>query len=241
MTCIAAPDASGPSWARDHGIDGFDGAEWRRRLRGDRGASWPSPSRRSIPPKDEVHPSRRGRAGLGGGVRPGATRSTAATVALPVRLPGAARSSRGMRAHLATAYAAGARIVPGAAVDRVARSRRGRAVGRRGDGASDRPRTGARAAGAPVVDRGARRPRPAGRPRGGRAPDAGVLEGRASITRRSGGTCASIPCRSSPASTTSRSTCGADRCRPPDRWRSRSTAPRPQRLRRSNRRPATRA
>ncbi len=117
MTSIAAPDRVRAGWARVHGIDGFDGptgdADYAA-IAAELGLTEST----VLPPKDaalvrgasevglDVGPTRRNTSGCGTcgscpfGCRAGAKRS-------------------GLRAHLADAYRAGARIVPDARAERV--------------------------------------------------------------------------------------------------------------------------
>lgn len=126
MTCIRAPGTVRGAWARDHGLDGFDGPE--------ADADYASLERelgvratRSIGPKDAA--LLRGAAALG-------------IEAAPIRRNGpdcedcgacgfgcrSGEKASGLRTHLAGAWRAGARIVPDARVERVI-VEGGRAVG----------------------------------------------------------------------------------------------------------------
>ena len=109
MTSIDAPADVRAEWAREHGIDGVDGAEWdedRAAIESELGVA-PAVV---VPPKDEA--ILRGAADSAGRRRrPGATPPTAATAGAARSAARGGRSSRGIRAHLATAVAAGARLV----------------------------------------------------------------------------------------------------------------------------------
>ena len=176
MTSIAAPDAVRAEWARDHGLDGRRRRRVRRRLRGDRARARGHPVDR-LPPKDDVHPARRGAARLGGGADAAQRGRTAATAALSVRLSRAAPSSPGCGSTSPTAAAAGARIVERARVERVL-IEGGRAVGVEARSAAESTGDGRGARGhdrgsARAGDAAARRPGAAGRPRRRRAAHAG--------------------------------------------------------------------
>jgi choline dehydrogenase-like flavoprotein len=117
MTCIDSPAATRAEWARDHGIDGWDGAaaledvaEIERELEVTEAAT--------AGPKDEA--ILRGASALGwaaariGRNAPGCTDCGSCGF-------GCRRGTKqsGIRAHLAEAWRAGARIVPDVAVERV--------------------------------------------------------------------------------------------------------------------------
>ncbi len=126
MTCIAAPDRVRATWAATHGIAGFDGAE------GD--ADYAAVSAElevapvaEPPAKDAI--ILRGAAQLGLEAAP-MTRNAATCTACGSCPFGCRAGSKrsGLRAHLADAFRAGARIVPDARVERVL-IEGGRAVG----------------------------------------------------------------------------------------------------------------
>ena len=127
MTCIAAPGRVRAEWARDHGIDGFDGGgvatPTSRRSR----PSWASPSRRRSRRRTRSSCAARPRS-AGRRRRPGATRSAAATAARARSAVRRGTKQSGMRAHLADACR-------GRRADRARRTRRrvvvedGRAAG----------------------------------------------------------------------------------------------------------------
>ena len=129
MTSIAAPDDVRAEWAREHRIDGVgdaDGAELDRDLRSvmdELGVAPPS----VIPPKDEA--ILRGAAQLGWEAAPtlrnGGPCSDCGSC--PFGCPRGTKRS-GIRAHLATAFDGGARIIPKAEVTRIV-IEDGRAVG----------------------------------------------------------------------------------------------------------------
>jgi choline dehydrogenase-like flavoprotein len=117
MTCLPAPGAIRADWARSHGVDGFDGAE------GDAdyatiSAELSLTTSTVLPPKDAVL--------LGGatelGLEAGPTRrdtsgcSDCGSCSFGCR---AGAKQSGLRAHLAAAARASARIVPDARVERV--------------------------------------------------------------------------------------------------------------------------
>ena len=130
MTCLPAPAWVRDAWSREHGIEGLTDKRWDddvRAIEGELGVAEAT----AIPPKDaailrgaealgwEAAPTRRNASGCGDcgscpfGCRRGTKRS-------------------GIRAHLAQAHAAGARIVPRVRVSRVI-VEKGRAVGVEGD------------------------------------------------------------------------------------------------------------
>ena len=117
MTSIAAPDPVRAGWARDHGIAGFDAAEGDAdyaAIAGELSVTETAP----IPPKDALLV--RGATALG--LEAGPTRRNAvgcdACGSCPFGCRAGSKQS-GLRAHLADAWRAGARIVPGARVERV--------------------------------------------------------------------------------------------------------------------------
>ncbi len=125
-SCMAPPESLRREWTRDHGLEGFDGPEMEvdlEALTGELGfLEGPA-----VPPKDAV--IARGARALG--YEAGLTRRDAVgcgdcgSCGFGCRR-GAKRS--GLRVHLAEAWRAGARIVPGAQVRRVLREGN-RAVG----------------------------------------------------------------------------------------------------------------
>ena len=126
MTTIAAPDAVRSGWVRAHGIDGLDGPEGDADFAAaaeELGAT----DTATIPPKDAA--LLRGAQALG--VEAGPTRRDAigceACGSCPFGCRAGSKQS-GLRAHLADAYRAGARIVADARVERVL-IEGGRAVG----------------------------------------------------------------------------------------------------------------
>ena len=149
MTSVAAPDPVRAGWARAHGIAGFDAAEGDAdyaAIAAELSVTETSP----IPPKDEVLV--RGATTLG--LEAGPTRRNAvgcdACGSCPFGCRAGSKQS-GLRAHLADAYRAGARIVPGARVDRVVLEH-GRVAGVEATVGWEPPSDRARAAGAPVVE-----------------------------------------------------------------------------------------
>ena len=126
MTSISAPDDVRADWARDHGIDGIDGAVFDDDVATIERQLGVAPAA-IIPPKDGV--ILRGAAALGWEAAP--TRRNAADCAdcgsCPFGCPRGAKQST-MRVHLADAAAMGARIVDRARVTRVLLEA-GRAVG----------------------------------------------------------------------------------------------------------------
>ncbi|MEO5939277.1 MAG: GMC family oxidoreductase [Candidatus Limnocylindrales bacterium] len=126
MTSIAAPDHVRADWARDHGVDGIDGPEFDADIATIERELGVAPAA-VIPPKDQV--ILRGAAVLGWEAAP--TRRNARDCgdcgSCPFGCPRGAKQS-GIRAHLATAAAGGARIVDRARVSRVLLEG-GRAVG----------------------------------------------------------------------------------------------------------------
>jgi choline dehydrogenase-like flavoprotein len=117
MTCIAAPDDVRADWARDHGLDGIDGASFDddvATVERELGVA----TSVLIPPKDDV--ILRGAAALGWEVAP--IRRNAADCgdcgSCPFGCPRGAKQST-MRVHLAAAAAGGARIVERARVTKI--------------------------------------------------------------------------------------------------------------------------
>ncbi|HEX2753901.1 MAG TPA: GMC family oxidoreductase N-terminal domain-containing protein [Candidatus Limnocylindrales bacterium] len=117
MTSIAPPDDVRAEWASDHGIDGIDGAEFDADLQTIEVELGVAPAT-AIPPKDAV--ILRGAANLGWEAAPIRRNATDCgdCGSCPFGCPRGAKQS-GMRAHLATAVAAGARVVDRARVTRV--------------------------------------------------------------------------------------------------------------------------
>lgn len=126
MTSIAVPPDVRAEWAREHGVDGIDGPEFDSDLAAVSAAVGVSPSI-SIPPKDDV--ILRGATRLGWEAAP--TRRNAVDCGdcgdCPFGCPRGTKQS-GIRAHLAVAHAAGARIVERCRVTRVLIDK-GRATG----------------------------------------------------------------------------------------------------------------
>ena len=193
MTSIDAPADVRAEWAREHGLDGVDGAGVGRRRGRDRERARRRAGRRH-PAEGRGDPARRGRARLGGGADPAQRHRLRRLRPLPVRLPardeavgdpgpprdggrgrGAARRRRrgDVGARRGRAGASASR--------RSCRRRPATAAG--GDGA----RAGLVVAGA--AGRPGRRARSARRRSSRR---------RGSTTRRSAGTCGSTRCRWSP-------------------------------------------
>lgn len=118
MTSVEAPAAVREEWARDHGLEGLeDGAAWSEDVAAVEAELGVAESTR-IPPKDAI--LLRGARALGW--EAASTRRDAAGCGDCGSCPfGCRRGAKqsGIRAHLATAAAAGARIVPDAAVARV--------------------------------------------------------------------------------------------------------------------------
>ena len=185
-------------WARDHGIDGVDGAEWDADRRRDRERARRRAGRRSSRRRTRRSCAAR-RRWAGRRRRPGATRPTAATAGScpfgcragdeAVRAPGAPRGG---------ATRPGARIVERAPRDAGARrGRAGASASRRAsrpDGDGSRPAEPLEPATRRLVVRAPQVVVAAGALR----TPAVLLRRRASTTRRSGGICGSTRCRSSP-------------------------------------------
>jgi choline dehydrogenase-like flavoprotein len=126
MTNIAAPHDVRAEWARNHGLEGIDGAEFEADVAAVESALGVTPSK-VIPPKDQV--ILRGAAALGWEAAP--VRRNATDCGDCGSCPfGCARGAKqsGIRVHLARAHAGGARIVERARVTRVV-VEHGRAVG----------------------------------------------------------------------------------------------------------------
>nr|MBA2382825.1 GMC family oxidoreductase N-terminal domain-containing protein [Chloroflexota bacterium] len=145
MTSIAPPDDVLADWARDHGIDGIDGPAFAAdvaAIEGDLGVAQAT----VIPPKDGV--ILRGAVALGWDAAP--TRRNATDCgdcgSCPFGCPRGTKQS-GIRAHLASAAAGGARIVDRARVTRVL-IERGRVVGIEADVLVVDPAAGERVSGA---------------------------------------------------------------------------------------------
>lgn len=117
MTSIAAPDVVRADWARDHGLDGLDGAAFDADIAAIEGELGVAPTT-VIPAKDQI--ILRGAAALGWEAAP--TRRNADSCgdcgSCPFGCPRGTKQS-GIRAHLAAAAAGGARIVDRARVTRV--------------------------------------------------------------------------------------------------------------------------
>jgi choline dehydrogenase-like flavoprotein len=117
MTCLPAPAWVRDEWSRDHGIEDLTGDTWDADLRTIEEEVKVSEAT-VIPPKDEV--LFRGAAALGWDA--GRTRRNATECGDCGSCPFGCRQGTkqsGIRAHLASAFAAGARIVPGARANRV--------------------------------------------------------------------------------------------------------------------------
>ena len=126
MTCIQAPDEVRGEWEADHGIDGVIGEPWRSdvaAIEAELGVAEAA----HVPPKDAI--LLRGARALGW--EAALSRRNAIACGDCGSCPfGCRRGTKrsGIRAHLATAFAAGARIVPNATVTRVI-IERGQAAG----------------------------------------------------------------------------------------------------------------
>ena len=137
MTCLDAPPDVRAEWARDHGLDGLDGAEWETDVTAVERRLGVAPAT-VIPPKDEL--IRRGAAALGWDA--GVIRRNAVDCGDCGSCPfGCRRGTKqsGIRAHLADATAAGARVLDRARVRSVIRQGgvTGRVVGVAGTLAPD--------------------------------------------------------------------------------------------------------
>lgn len=114
MTCLDAPAEVRAEWAREHGLDGVDGDEWAADLTAIE-AELGVETATVIPPKDEL--IRRGAAALGW--ESGVMRRNATGCGDCGSCPfGCRRGTKqsGIRAHLATAVAHGARVLDRARV-----------------------------------------------------------------------------------------------------------------------------
>ena len=137
MTCLDAPPDVRAEWARDHGLDGLDGDEWETDVTAVERRLGVAPAT-VIPPKDEL--IRRGAAALGWDA--GVIRRNAVDCGDCGSCPfGCRRGTKqsGIRAHLADATAAGARVLDRARVRSVIRQGgvTGRVVGVAGTLAPD--------------------------------------------------------------------------------------------------------
>jgi choline dehydrogenase-like flavoprotein len=114
MTCLDAPAEVRTEWARDHGLDGLDGAEWADDVATVERELGVAPAT-VIPPKDEL--IRRGAAALGwdaGVIRRNAT-DCGACGSCPFGCRRGTKQS-GIRVHLAEAALAGAAVLDRARV-----------------------------------------------------------------------------------------------------------------------------
>lgn len=114
MTCLDIPAEVRAEWARDHGLDGLDGAEWANDLATIERELGVAPAT-VIPPKDDL--IRRGAAALGwesGVIRRNAT-DCGECGSCPFGCRQGTKQS-GIRAHLAEAVAHGARVLDRARV-----------------------------------------------------------------------------------------------------------------------------
>lgn len=126
MTCIPAPESVRTEWASEHGLEGVVGEPWAHDVAAIE-AELDVAESTHIPPKDAI--LLRGARVLGWEAGP--TRRNATACGDCGSCPfGCRRGTKrsGIRAHLATAFATGARIVPNAHVTRVLTDG-GRAVG----------------------------------------------------------------------------------------------------------------
>lgn len=117
MTCLDAPDDVRAEWAREHGLDGLDGAEWAGDVAAIERELGVAPAV-VIPPKDEL--IRRGAAALGWDA--GVIRRNASDCGECGSCPfGCRRGTKqsGIRAHLADAVAHGAEVLDRARVTHV--------------------------------------------------------------------------------------------------------------------------
>ena len=117
MTCIPAPRSVRTEWEADHGLEGMTGEPWASDVAAIE-AELDVADATHIPPKDAI--ILRGARALGWEAAP--TRRNASACGDCGSCPfGCRRGTKqsGIRAHLATAFAAGARIVPDARVTRV--------------------------------------------------------------------------------------------------------------------------
>jgi choline dehydrogenase-like flavoprotein len=119
MTCLDAPADVRAEWAREHGLDGIDGAEWAGDVAAIEQRLGVAPAS-VIPPKDEL--IRRGAAALGWDA--GVIRRNASDCGDCGSCPfGCRRGTKqsGIRAHLGDAAALGARILDRARVRSITR------------------------------------------------------------------------------------------------------------------------
>jgi choline dehydrogenase-like flavoprotein len=139
MTSIVAPDDVRAEWAGQHGLEGIDGAEFDADVAAIEAELGVAPAR-VIPPKDAV--ILRGAAALGWEAAPNRRNATDCSDcgSCPFGCPRGTKQS-GIRVHLATAAAAGARIVDRARVTRVL-IEHGRAAGIEADVLVVDPTTG---------------------------------------------------------------------------------------------------
>jgi choline dehydrogenase-like flavoprotein len=117
MTSIRAPDAVRAGWARAHGIEGFDGAEADADYATLAAELSVTPST-TLPPKDSVLLGGATELGLDAGPTERVTSGCTACGSCSFGCRAGAKRS-GLRAHLADAHRAGARIVVDARVERV--------------------------------------------------------------------------------------------------------------------------
>ncbi len=117
MTCVRAPDDVRAEWAAGHGIDGADGSSFDADFAAIEVELTVRPAA-SIPPKDAV--ILRGAEALGWQAGPVDRNSPGCDDcgSCGFGCPRGAKQS-GIRAHLARAHAAGARVIPNARVDRI--------------------------------------------------------------------------------------------------------------------------
>lgn len=114
MTCLDAPEDVRGEWAREHGLDGVDGAEWAADVEAVERELGVAPAT-LVPPKDEL--IRRGAAALGwdaGTIRRNA-RDCGDCGSCPFGCRRGTKQS-GIRVHLADAVANGARVLDRARV-----------------------------------------------------------------------------------------------------------------------------
>lgn len=126
MTCIPAPASVRAEWEADHGLEGMTGEPWSSDIAAIE-TELDVAEATHIPPKDAI--VLRGARALGWEAAP--TRRNASACGDCGSCPfGCRRGTKrsGIRTHLATAFAAGSRIVPAARVTRVL-TEGGRAVG----------------------------------------------------------------------------------------------------------------
>ena len=143
MTSLDAPDDVRAEWAREHGLDGVDGAEWAADMATIEQEVGVAPST-VVPPKDEV--IRRGAAALGW--EAGLIRRNATDCGDCGSCPfGCRRGTKrsGIRAHLADAVQHGARVLDRARVTSIIRGADGAVQGVSGNlgpGPTDLPAAG---------------------------------------------------------------------------------------------------